>query len=161
MGRPAIEITEEICDKAESLAAQGLTMAQIADVLGLGERTLYEKQRDYPQLAQSIKRGQANGVAVVCNSLFESAKGETVFEDKVVKAKDGGEKVVRISKKMAANPTSCIFYLKNRAGWKDSRDVKHSGNITHEHEGISRTLEILREFRGLRSAQPVEGPVQN
>lgn len=161
MARPAIEITEAICDKAESLAAQGLTMAQIADVFGMGESTLYSKQAQFPELAEAIKRGQAKGVAVVCNSLFESAKGETIAEDKIVKDKDGGEKVVTLSKKMPANTTACIFYLKNRAGWKDSRDVKHSGNIDHKHEGISRTLEILREFRGVRPENATEGSLQN
>ena len=35
MARHKIEITEELCKKAEALSAQGLTMEQIASVLGL------------------------------------------------------------------------------------------------------------------------------
>ena len=97
MGRPAIEITEEICKKAESLAAQGMTMDQIALSLGMGERTLYEKKAEYPHFSQSIKEGQAKGIATITNSLFNKAKN--------------GDNI------------SSIFYLKNRAGWADKTEV--------------------------------------
>jgi len=40
----------------------------------MGERTLYEKQSEYPQLMQSIKEGRAKGIATITNSLFKSAK---------------------------------------------------------------------------------------
>lgn len=160
-GRPEIEIDDDICDKAESLAAKGLNMKQIANVLGMGRSTLFDKKARFQEFSDAIKRGQDKGVAVVVNALFEKAKGETLFEDKVVKDKDGGEKVIQISRKLSADTTACIFFLKNRGDWKDSRDVKHSGNVTHKHEGISRTLEILREFRGVRPKEPVEGALQN
>ena len=100
-GRPPIEITDGLCRKAESLAAQGLTMEQIALVLGMGERTIYEKMAKFPQFSQAIKRGQAKGVAAITNKLFK-------------KAKDGDN-------------TSMIFYLKNRAGWKDKTETEHTG----------------------------------
>jgi orotate phosphoribosyltransferase-like protein len=45
MARPKIEITEELCKKAEALSAQGLTMEQIATVLGMSASSLYEKQK--------------------------------------------------------------------------------------------------------------------
>lgn len=101
IGRPPIEITEELCKKAESLAAQGLTMEQISLVLGMGERTIYEKMAEFPQFSHDIKRGQAKGVAAITNKLFK-------------KAKDGDN-------------TSMIFYLKNRAGWKDKTETEHTG----------------------------------
>ena len=88
VGRPYIEITPEICKKAETLAAQGLTVDQIATVLGMGERTLYEKQTEYPQLSQSIKDGRQKGIATITNALFTKAK--------------------------SGDNTAMIFYLKNR-----------------------------------------------
>jgi len=105
MGRPLIKIDKDMCKKAESLSAQGLTMEQIAAVLGMGDRTLYEKQAEYPQLSQAIKAGRAKGVATITNTLFN-------------KAKDGDN-------------TAMIFYLKNRAGWADKVDVdqKVSGQL--------------------------------
>lgn len=161
MARPVIEITEELCKKAESLAAQGLTMTQIANVLGMGESTLYAKQAEFSEFSEAIKRGQDKGVAVVCNALFESAKGTTITEDKVIKLPGGGEEVVKIQKNIPANVIASIFFLKNRGGWKDSKDVKHSGNVTHKHEGISRTLELLREFRGIRPEESAQRALQN
>jgi hypothetical protein len=78
MGRPLIEITEELCKKAETLAAQGLTVSEIASVLGVGERTLYEKQAKFPQFSQAITDGRAKGIATITNSLFQKAKsGDT------------------------------------------------------------------------------------
>ncbi len=96
-----IEITEELCKKAESLAAQGLTMEQLARVLGMGVSTLYEKKAGNTEFLEAIKDGQAKGVAVVTNALFESAKG--------------------------GNLGAQCFYLKNRAGWRDK--MEFSGEV--------------------------------
>ena len=115
-GRPKIEITPEMCDKAEALAAQGLNREQIASVLGFAAGTLYEKQKEYPEFYEAIKRGADKGIATIANSLFQSAKG--------------------------GNITAQIFYLKNRApsDWKDRRDHTHTGSdggaIEHKVEGF-------------------------
>ena len=45
VGRPEIVITDETLKRAEVYAAQGLTMPQIASVLGMSETTLYDKKR--------------------------------------------------------------------------------------------------------------------
>lgn len=156
-----IAITDAVCRKAESLAAQGLTMKQIASVLGMGETTIYEKVKVFPKFREAIKRGQNVGVGVIVNAMFENARGLTITEFKVLKDKDGNEKVVEIEKKLAPNVVAGIFYLKNRGEWKDKQDVEHSGNVTHQHEGISRTAEILREFRGERPEESTEGPLPN
>ena len=106
MGRPAIEITPELCEKAESLAAQGLTMEQIARCLGMCYDTLNEKSKRYSEFSDAIKDGQSKGVAVVTNALFTSAKG--------------------------GNLGAQCFYLKNRAGWKDKTELDIPGgfNVT-------------------------------
>ncbi len=103
MSRPAIEITVDMCKKAESLAAQGLTMEQIASVLGIGVRTLYEKQAAYPQFSQAIEQGRDKGIATVTNALFNKAKEGDVAAQK--------------------------YYLNNRdnANWKDRRENTHQG----------------------------------
>lgn len=101
MARPKIEITEELCKKAEALSAQGLTMEQIASVLGMSASSLYEKQKEYLELLESIKRGKDKGIATITNALFNSAK--------------------------EGNLGAQIFYLKNRAGWKDKIETEHTG----------------------------------
>ena len=93
IGRPKIEITEDLCKKAESLAAQGLTQQQIASVLGMSETTLYDKQSKFTEFSDSIKRGKDKGIATVTNALFNKAR--------------------------QGDNTSMIFFLKNQAGWQD------------------------------------------
>lgn len=72
-GRPPWIPTEEICEEAREMASRGLTVSQIADCLGIGERTLYEKQSNYPQFMQAIKEGRSEGIHQVTNALFEKA----------------------------------------------------------------------------------------
>jgi len=104
MGRPEIEITEDLCLKAETLAAEGLTMDQIALCLGMGETTLYEKQAKYPEFADAIKEGRAKGIAIITNALFKSGK--------------------------EGNLGAQCFYLKNRAGWQDKHEIEIDTTIT-------------------------------
>jgi hypothetical protein len=96
-GRPKWVPTDEINDQAQEMASRGLTVAQIADCLGLGERTVYEKQKDYPQFMQAIKKGRAEGLQSVSNALFEKAT--------------------------QGNVTAMIYYLKtrDRANWGENQ----------------------------------------
>ena len=95
MGRPSINITEEICSNAEHLASLGLSKEQIATALGFCRDTLRRKEQEFSDFSDAIKRGQAKGIARVSNALYEKA--------------------------MSGNVTAMIFYLKNRAPsqWKD------------------------------------------
>ena len=106
-------VTDEILTKVQSLASQGLTTAQIGDVLGVHERTIYKYKKNDAQFAQAIKEGQAKGVATITNALFKSAKSGQV--------------------------TSMIFWLKNRAPdeWKD-----RVPEITH-HAAPPTRIEIV------------------
>ena len=102
-------------------------------MLGIGESTLYEKQNEFPEFMESIKRGKAKGVAVITNALFE-------------KAKDGDN-------------TAMIFYLKNRAGWKDKIETEHTGEglkidiKAPEHfQKIMEELDSLAEYKAKRAS---------
>lgn len=102
-GPKPIQVTPEMIKKAEALAAQGLTMEQIASVLGMGSTTLYVKQNEVPELQEAIKRGRHKGLATITNALFQKAK--------------------------SGDNTAMIFYLKNRdpENWRDRRDHEISG----------------------------------
>ena len=65
MGRPKIQITKELCNKAEQFASQGLTMEQIADALGMSKSSLFEKQKENLDLMEAIKRGKAQGIVTI------------------------------------------------------------------------------------------------
>lgn len=104
-GRPAFEITSEVCKKAESLAAQGLTLEQTAQTLGISYQTLNEKRKEYDEFSEAIELGKAKGIATVTNALFN-------------KAKDGDVPAMK-------------YYLNNRdnGNWKDRVTTEHTGNI--------------------------------
>jgi len=104
--RPVIDIDP---DKVESLAAQGLTMEQIAHCVGCAPSTLYKHIGSEAELSEAIKRGRAKGVAQVSNALFQAAR-------------DG-------------NITAQIFYLKNRdpRAWSDRQITVHTGSIEHRN----------------------------
>jgi hypothetical protein len=105
MGRPLIEITPELCKKAETLAAQGLTMDQIALTLNMGKTTLYEKVNKYTEFSNAIEAGRGKGIAAITNALFK-------------KAKDG-------------DVTAQKYYLNNRdnKNWKDRIDSTVTANV--------------------------------
>ena len=116
LGRPAFEITDAICEKAQSLASQGLTMKQIAAVLGMGNSTLYKKQADFIEFSDTIKKGRVEGIIVVANALFEKAK--------------------------RGNTTAIIFYLKSRdpENWEDVQKRQYMNN--NEESSFPKNIKI-------------------
>ena len=72
-GRPAWIPTDPVCQEVREMASNGLTVAQIADCLGISESTLYGKQNDYKEFMDAIKKGRAEGIHKVSNALFEKA----------------------------------------------------------------------------------------
>ena len=80
VGRPRFEVTPEVCEQVENLAAQGLTVDQIALVLGVSHWTIYERQNEFPEFSDALKKGRAKGLEKVTNKLFENAtvKGDNL-----------------------------------------------------------------------------------
>jgi hypothetical protein len=101
VGRPLFEITDDIIQKAESYASRGLNREQIADALGMGLSTMYEKMEKYPDFMEALKRGKAKGIAHVANCLIKNAEN--------------------------GNASAQIFYLKCQANWKDTDTLEISG----------------------------------
>jgi len=104
IGRPPWIPSDEELEKVESLAARGMTIAQICDCLDIAQSTIYEKTKEYSELAEAIKRGKAKGIALVTAELLKNVKSKNV--------------------------TAQIFYLKCQAKWKEAKDEDNSGNET-------------------------------
>jgi len=101
--------------KVEALAAQGLTVRQIAHCLDCSRTTLYQRMGSQADVANAIKRGRAKGIGTITNALFQAGK--------------------------SGNVTAQIFYLKNRQPdkykWMDRKAVEVSGAVDHVH-GMNR-----------------------
>lgn len=92
-GRPRKELTKEQVEQVGKLAAV-LNMDQIADFLGLSERTLRRRFHDDPRVLSAYEKGKAQAIAGVATNLIQQAR--------------------------AGNMTAAIFYLKTQAGWKET-----------------------------------------
>ena len=109
VGRPKFEITPEVLEEVEEMAGRGLTVNQIAICLGVSPATIYNKQAQYLEFLETIKKGKAIGLSKVTNALFENA---TVERDNV----------------------AIIYYLNNRD--KDKWSNKHEVATTVEHKNV-------------------------
>ncbi|WP_393965808.1 helix-turn-helix domain-containing protein [Exiguobacterium sp. S22-S28] len=107
-------------DKIETWSKAGLTISDIAQNMGIGERTLYEWMNLHPQISQSLKRGKAVADEIVQNALFNSAIGFHYDEESLTN--DG--RVVELKKYAKPNTTAQIFWLKNRKSeWNDKQEM--------------------------------------
>lgn len=113
-GRPPYVPTPEIIEQVEKLASQGLTLEQIAHVLGISYDTLNRRSKELSEFSEAIKRGKAKGIAQITNKLHEKA--------------------------LEGDNTAMIFYLKNRdpENWQDVQKREHTGKdggaIQSEHK---------------------------
>jgi len=122
VGRPKLVVTKDMCERAEAYASQGLTSEQIALALGIGESTLYDKQNEFKEFAEAIKRGKGRGIQRVTNKLYEKA--------------------------LEGDNTAMIFYLKNRAGWQDKIEKE---TIIEQRQVIDLTRISDNELSKLKS----------
>ena len=81
-------------DLVERMAAQGMTVGQIAALLGVSRSELRNRKAMADQLADAVERGKSIGIGKVSEKLFEQAAG--------------------------GNTIAAIFYLKAVAGWREA-----------------------------------------
>ena len=134
VGRPKFEVTPEVLENTKRFMAQGLTREQCAASLGISVATFYVYQAEYSEFSEAIKSGEAEGIQQVTNALYEKA---TVDRDN----------------------TAMIFFLKNRAGWVDKKEVattveqKHVIDITRiSDEQLSALATIFEQSNAGASA---------
>jgi hypothetical protein len=99
-GRKKIKLNDsETLDKIVALGSQGLTSGQIARCLGVSWSTIDRRRKEFGEIEEAIKKGEALGISRVANALYESAT-------------------------IDKNVTAQIFYLKNRSeNWADRQEV--------------------------------------
>lgn len=105
-GRKKIKLNDpETLDKIVELGSQGLTSGQIAKCLGVSWSTIDRRRKEFGEIEEAIKKGEALGVSRVANALYESAT-------------------------IDKNVTAQIFYLKNRSeNWADKVDTNININL--------------------------------
>ena len=96
--KPKIQIDLK---KVRALAAKGLSQEKIALALGISERTLRNRKKESSEFAEAIKRGQAQGEAIIIDKLFEAAQ--------------------------AGEAWAICFFLKCRCGWNEKSYLEVTG----------------------------------
>lgn len=120
-------ITPEGLIKIEGWARDGLIDKQIAENIGISERTLTRWKEEHPSIMSALKKGKEVVDRQVENALLKSALGFHYQEEMVT---NQGE-VVEVTKFEKPNTTAQIFWLKNRKPevWRDKQEHRVE-NIT-------------------------------
>lgn len=131
-------------------ARQGLSNAQIAKNMGVGESTFYEWKAKHSDILEAIQKGKEVVDFEVENALLKRALGYTAEETKTYMKDDGeGKKtkhVEKTNKHIASDATSMIFWLKNRQpqSWRDRKETELSGQVDTTNAFRDLTTEELR-----------------
>lgn len=109
-------------DKLYNLAKIGLSEEQIALSLGISVSTIGRRKREDERFSSTLKAGKQRGIDAVTNALFEGATGDK------------------------PNTSAQIFFLKNRAGWRDRTEVDANihADVTVTHD-IDAALQALKD----------------
>ena len=122
-GRPSKydKVDEKLLKK---LYEAGLTDAQVANVIGVNRDTIFEWKKKHPEFSDTIKRGKGISDDKVEKSLFERATGYS-HPDIHITNYQGTITKTKITKHYAPDPTSMIFWLKNRkpGEWRDKQEI--------------------------------------
>lgn len=121
---------EDYNEQVYKLCLLGATDKDIADFFDVCEATINNWKNDYPEFLESIKRGKQIADANVADRLYQRALG---FEHDAeeIKIIDGGVERVKVRKIYAPDPTSAIFWLKNRQPerWRDKQELESKTDL--------------------------------
>ncbi len=112
VGRPT-RYKKEYAELAYNYCLLGATDKQLADFFEVTDRTIDRWKKSHPEFCLSLKRGKVVADAEVAESLFKRAKGYEQGEDKIF-LHEGQPVIVPTTKHYSPDPTSMIFWLKNR-----------------------------------------------
>lgn len=101
-GKKKIPLTE--CEKIEKMASVGLAVDQIAALLNVSKRTFERRMKEEPAILDALEKGRARATFKVANRAYKMAESGHC-------------------------PAMTMFWLKCRAGWKETRGVEHSGSL--------------------------------
>lgn len=129
LGRPT-KYREEYNEQAYKLCLLGHTDEELASFFEIATSTLYEWKLEYPNFSESIRKGKDIADGEVTQSLYKSALGYS-HPDVDIKVIDGCIVETPLIKHYPPNPTSMVFWLKNRQSkkWRDKQVTEHEGSI--------------------------------
>lgn len=118
-GRPS-SYKDEFAEMAYEIALLGATDHDLARIFGVSEQTINNWKIEHEEFSLSLKRGKEFADAKVALSLFQRATGYQC-PDTHFSSYEGFVTATSYTKHFPPDPTSAIFWLKNRRPnqWKD------------------------------------------
>jgi DNA-binding XRE family transcriptional regulator len=112
------------------MCEKGLTNREMAIRLGIHESTIYNWKKEHAEFFDTLKHWRDYADSQVEASLYQRAKGYKVKEVKLFQDKRGNIIEHETIKAYPPDPTSMIFWLKNRqpANWKDKNEVEQTNH---------------------------------
>lgn len=127
-GRPPIPIDLDVVRRAASI---GCTSEEIAAMLGIGRRTLFDRMEQDPDIKDAVDEGRAQGRVTLRRLQWKEAQ--------------------------AGNPTMLIWLGKQLLGQRDKHDVTADGSLVLLHltaaRAVSSELEAALQQRQLINAR--------
>lgn len=116
-------------EQVYKLCLLGATDKDIADFFEVTETTVNNWKIEFPEFFESIKRGKQIADSNVADRLYQRALGFE-HDSEEIKIVEGSIERVKVRKVYAPDPTSAIFWLKNRQPekWRDRSETKLSGD---------------------------------
>ena len=172
-GRPT-KYKARFIDEAFELCKEGFTDLKLSKFFKVSKQTLYDWQKEYPEFLDSIRRGKDIFNCLTAeNCLLKRIKGGRYSEvtrervlvqdgDKTVEKKsaDGKKRIVpklipeiivtkKVSKTLAPDPKSIIYFLNNRDRdrWKNLKAIEVSGP-DGKKLSLETKIEVANELLG-------------
>ena len=141
-------ITEEGLLKIEGWARDGLTDKQIAENIGVAYSTFRDWIKRFPALSAPLKRGKEVIDRQVENALLKRALGYEYVETTKELTDLGLTVTKQVTKQVAPDTTSQIFWLKNRKPqeWRDKKETEVTGNLNVNNPFSDLSVEELRKL---------------
>lgn len=137
-GRPS-KYKDKYDELAYNYCLLGATDSELADFFDVCEATINNWKIDYPSFLESLKKGKQIADAKVAKAIFHRATGYE-HEDVDIKMYEGSIIKTKYTKRYAPDPTSAIFWLKNRQPGKWRDKVGH--DVTTNGESVNKPLVI-------------------
>ena len=141
-------ITEEGLLKIEGWARDGLTDKQIAENMGVAERTFTDWKKKFSAISAVLKKGKEVIDRQVENALLKRALGYECVETTKELTDLGLTVTKQVTKQVAPDTTAQIFWLKNRKPqeWRDKKETEVNGNLNVNNPFSDLSVDELRKL---------------
>lgn len=154
----ACSFSEAMASLIVELAANGSLDEEIADQVGIHVNTLRNWRKRFPTFDEQVRAAKDLADEAVVASLFKRATGYKRRVVKVFQTKFGEIHREEYDEEVPPDPTSCIFWLKNRRReeWRDVHKVELEKKVTVELPSPQDAVRILQEDYATLPAKDVK-----